>query len=81
VRPLRPLAAIAVVLCLAACSTPPTTLSNPRDSIMLQWQDGKTSESSVRTVAERHCDAWGKRAVPGGVDAKGETRIETFRCE
>ena len=73
------LAALALVL--AACSTPPTTLSNPRDSIMLQWQDGKTSDSSVRTVAERHCQSWGKRAVPGGVEANGDTRVESFRCE
>jgi len=66
---------------LGGCSTPPTTLSNPRDSIMLQWQPGKTSESTVKTTAERHCRSWGKEAVPGEVEEKDGQRIQTFRCE
>jgi starvation-inducible outer membrane lipoprotein len=74
-------AALVAALALAGCSTPPTTLSNPRGSIMLQWQDGKTSQSTVRTLAERHCESWGKRAVSGGVETKNDTRVESFRCE
>jgi starvation-inducible outer membrane lipoprotein len=66
---------------LAGCSTPPTTLSNPRDSIMLQWEPGKTSESAVKTTAERHCRSWGKEAVPGDAQEKDGARIQTFRCD
>jgi starvation-inducible outer membrane lipoprotein len=79
-RPARS-AALTLAAMLAGCSTPPTTLSNPRDSIMLQWDPAKTSQSSVETTADRHCKSWGKRAVAGDVQEKEGARIETFRCE
>jgi hypothetical protein len=66
---------------LAGCSTPPTTLSNPRDQIVLQWEPGKTSQSTADTTADRHCRAWGKRAVAGDVEEKDGARTQTFRCE
>ena len=78
---MRPALALVVLLALAGCSDPPTTLANPRDSIMLQWQRGKTSESMVKTEADRHCDAWGKHAVAGDRKTQGDTIVQSFRCE
>jgi hypothetical protein len=48
---------------------------------MLQWEPGKTSESAVKTTAERHCRSWGKEAVPGDAQEKDGARIQTFRCD
>jgi hypothetical protein len=72
---------VASAAALVACSTPPTVLSNPRNSIMLQWRPGETSDSAVRTTAERHCESWGKKAVAGELQEKGDLRVQTFRCD
>jgi uncharacterized lipoprotein YajG len=71
---------VAAALLLAGCSTPPTTLSNPRDEITLQWEQGKTSRSNVETVAQRHCEAWGKNSVPNPPQSNGRSVTQTFLC-
>ena len=71
---------LALAIVLAACSTPPATLSNPRDSIVLQWQEGKTSEAEAASIAERHCDAWGTHAIPGDRQTHGDSVTQTFLC-
>jgi hypothetical protein len=70
----------ALAIILAACSTPPATLSNPRDSIVLQWQEGKTSDAEAARTAERHCDAWGTHAISGDRQRHGDSVTQTFLC-
>ena len=73
------LALVAIGL-LMACSETPTTLANPRDSIMLQYDAAKTSQSDAEDVAQKHCESWGRNAVASRNEQKDGHRIQSFDC-
>ena len=78
---MRMMAAAAVAFaCLGGCSETPTTLANPRDSIMLQYDPGETSSRSVADVAQRHCESWGRNAVASRQERKEGLEISSFDC-
>jgi hypothetical protein len=73
-------ARIVILLCLAACSGPPWTLSQSPDGITLRWYPDSTPSGAADSVAEVHCRSWGKNAELIAYDQDGSAQIGRYRC-
>jgi hypothetical protein len=73
-------AGIAIFLCLGACSGPPWTLSQSPSEINLRWYSDDTPSAAADTVAQLHCQSWGKSAELVAYDQDGSAEIGRYRC-
>jgi hypothetical protein len=73
-------AAIATLLCLAACSGPPWTLDQSPDAITLRWYPDDTPDAVANSVAQVHCQSWGKNAELISYDQDGSAQLGRYRC-
>ena len=73
-------ARVGVLLYLAACSGPPWTLSQSPSEINLRWYPDDTPSAAADTVAQLHCQSWGKSAELVSYDQDGSAQIGRYRC-
>jgi hypothetical protein len=69
-----------LLLCLAACSGPPWTLSQSPSEIALRWYPDDTSSAAADAVARAHCRTSGKTAELVSYDQDGSAQIARYRC-
>ena len=73
-------AGIAMLLALEACNGPPWTLSKPPSEINLRWYPDDTSSVAADSIAQLHCQSWGKSAELVAYDQDGSAEIGRYRC-
>src|SRR5271155_1154369 len=73
-------AGIAILLCLTACSGPPWTLDQSPDGITLRWDPDNTPDAVANSVAQVHCQTWGKNAELISYDQDGSAQLGRYRC-
>ncbi|HEX9535574.1 MAG TPA: hypothetical protein VF924_08870 [Stellaceae bacterium] len=71
---------IAILLCLAACSGPPWTLDQSPSGITLRRYPDNTPSEVASSVAQVHCQSWGKNAELIAYDQDGSAEIGRYRC-
>ena len=73
-------AVAALMLSVAACNTPPWTVSRSRDAITLRWYSDEMDIAAARIVADWHCQSFGKTAALASSEQSGSIQIAEFRC-
>jgi hypothetical protein len=73
-------AGAAILLCHIACSGPPWTLDQSPDRITLRWYPDNTPVEVASSVAQVHCQSWGKNAELIAYDWDGSAQISRYRC-
>jgi hypothetical protein len=77
---MRRIALVALVICLAACSGPPWTLSKSSDAISVRWYPDETDMVAADQLAELHCRSWGKTARLATDLRDGSAEVAQYRC-
>jgi hypothetical protein len=73
-------AGVGILLGLGACNGPPWTLSQSPDEISLRWYPDNTPSAAVNSVAQLHCQSWGKNAELFSYDQDGSAQLAKYRC-
>jgi hypothetical protein len=73
-------AGVGILLCLGACNGPPWTLSQSPDEINLRWYSDNTPSSVADSVAQLHCQSWGKTAELVAYTQDGSAQLGQYRC-
>ena len=73
-------AGIAILFCAIACSGPPWTLDQSPDAITLRWYPDDTPDAVANSVAQVHCQSWGKNAELISYDQDGSAQLGRYRC-
>jgi hypothetical protein len=75
------IAGVVILLCLAACTSgPPWTLTQSPNEISLRWYPDNTPNTAANSVAQAHCQSWGKNAELVSYDENGSAQIGHYRC-
>ena len=69
-----------LLLCLGACNGPPWTLGKSPSEISLRWYSDDTPNAVADSVAQLHCQSWGKNAELISYDQDGSAEIGKYRC-
>jgi len=69
-----------LLLCFGACSGPPWTLSQSPDEINLRWYSDSTPTTVADSVAQLHCQSWGKTAELVAYTQDGSAEVGQYRC-
>ncbi|MGC2199432.1 MAG: hypothetical protein WA633_04685 [Stellaceae bacterium] len=67
-------------LCLSACSGPPWTLSSSPSEITLRWYPDDTPDAVANSVAQVHCQTWGKNAELISTVQDGSAQLGKYLC-
>jgi hypothetical protein len=73
-------AGIAMLLCLVACGGPPWTLAQSPEGITLRWYPDTTPDAAADSIAQVHCQSWGKNAELISYDQDGSAELAKYRC-
>jgi hypothetical protein len=73
-------AVIAILLGLVACGGLPWTLSHSPDGITLRWYPDSTPYAAADSLAQVHCQSWGKNAELISYDQDGSAELGKYRC-
>jgi hypothetical protein len=73
-------AGVGILLFLGACDGPPWTLSQSPDEINLRWYSDNTPSSVADSVAQLHCQSWGKTAELVAYTQDGSAQLGQYRC-
>ena len=71
---------VAAPLAFAGCSGPPWTLSQSPNGIDLRWYPDDTPSAAADTVAQAHCQSYGKNAELITYVQDGSVQLGKYRC-
>ena len=71
---------VGALLGLGACNGPPWTLSQSPNEISLRWYPDDTPRAAADSVAQVHCQSWGRSAELISYDQDGSVQIGRYRC-
>jgi len=73
-------AGIVILFWVAACGGPPWTLNQSPDGITLRWYPDSTPDGAANSIAQAHCQSWGKSAELISYDQDGSAQLGKYRC-
>jgi len=73
-------AGVGIIVLLGGCSGPPWTLNQSPDEINLRWYSDSTPSTAADSVAQLHCQSWGKTAELVSYTQDGSAELGQYRC-